>query len=115
MPWSTDGRNQRAAATAALITHMSLHSAEPDGAGSNELPGTGGYTRQVPSYSNVATGVEDLDATLEFTTVADQAIHSIGYWATSTFLGAFPRTSGDATANAAGAYNVTSAPITATA
>lgn len=115
MPWSTDGRNARADATTALITHVSLHSAEPDGSGDNELPGTGGYVRLAPSYGSAAAGVADLTATLEFSTVADQAIHSIGYWATSTFLGAFPRTSGDATANAAGEYNVTSAPITGVA
>jgi hypothetical protein len=114
MPWSTAGRNARADASAALVTHVSLHSADPGATGTNEVTG-GGYARIAPTYGAAAAGVADISAALEFATPADQGVSHIGFWATSTWLGGFARTSGDAAANAAGEYNVTSAPITANA
>jgi hypothetical protein len=116
MAWSTAGRNARADATAALITHISLHSADPGATGTDEVTG-GGYARIAPDYATTpaAAGVTDLEAPLDFSTPASQTVSHIGYWATSVWLGGFARTSGDAAANAAGEYTVSSAPITAAA
>jgi hypothetical protein len=111
MAWSTAGLNQRADATAALVTHISLHSADPGATGTNEVSG-GGYARLVPSYGSASGGVADLTAGLDFSTPADQAVSHIGLWASATFLGGFARTSGDAAANAAGEYTVATAPVT---
>lgn len=112
MPWNTDGRNARADATAALITHISLHSADPGGTGASEVTG-GGYARIAPTYAAAAGGVAELSAGLDFATPADQTVTHIGMWAGATFLSDWARTSGDAAANAAGEYSVASAPITA--
>ena len=114
MPWSNAGRTARAEATAALIDEVSLHDADPAAGGDNEVTG-GGYARLEPSYGSASNGVVDLVDPLDFSTPANESIHSIGYWSNSTFLGSFPRTSGDTSANAAGEYTVTSAPITAEA
>lgn len=110
--WSDAGKNLRANATADLVTHISLHSSDPGSDGSNEVS-EGGYSRLVPNYDSANNGIADLNDTLSFDTPANQTVSHIGLWASSTFLGGFERTSGDAAANAAGEYNVTSAPITA--
>jgi hypothetical protein len=112
MAWSPAGLNQRADATAALVTSVSLHSADPGTTGTDEVTG-GGYTRLAPTYDSATGGVADLNAGLDFATPADQTVSHIGLWATATFLGGFARTSGDAAANAAGEYTVATAPITA--
>lgn len=112
MAWSTAGRNARADATAGLVTHLSLHSADPGTTGANEVTG-GGYARLVPTYTAAASGVADLSAPLDFSTPASQTVSHLGMWAGTTFLGGWARTSGDAAANAAGEYTVNTNPITA--
>lgn len=117
MAWTVAGQNQRADATAALVANISLHSADPSTTGANEVSG-GGYVRIAPTYAAASGGVADISAALEFSTPADQAVSHIGFWdsaGTPVFLGGFARTSGDAAANAAGEYTVSSAPITANA
>lgn len=113
MAWNEAGRNLRADATAGLVDNVSLHSSDPGSTGSDEVSG-GGYARLAPTYGSASGGVADITSTLEFSTPAEQAVSHIGFWNGSTFIGGFARTGGDATANAAGEYNVTSAPITAT-
>lgn len=114
MPWSTAGLNARAAAAAALVTAVSVHSGDPGAAGANNEWSGGGYTRQAPSYGAPAGGVADLDAPLAFTGPALTNASHFGLWAGATFLGGFARSGGDAASNAAGEYSLTSAAITAT-
>jgi hypothetical protein len=116
MAWSTTGRNQRAEAVADLVTSVSLHTADPGASGATAEWSGGGYTRETPAWGAAASGVVDLSAPLNFTGPASTAAAFIGLWGTGpTFLGSFARSSGDAAANAAGEYNVTSLPITASA
>lgn len=95
------------------ITHMQLYSAATNGAGTTNAVG-----------SRVAVnGTVDADGDITWSTVAftgltaNQAVHSVGYFSASTggtFYGSTVLT-GDATANAAGAYTVTSVTETSSA
>lgn len=95
------------------ITHLQLYSAATNGAGTTNAVG-----------SRVAsTGTVDADGDITWSTVAftgltaNQAVHSVGYFSASssgTFYGVTVLT-GDATANSAGEYTVTSVTETSTA
>src|SRR5690554_5224042 len=93
------------------MTHMSTHTAEPNGSGSNE--GTG--TRQSITWETAASGDMVITTDLEFTGLAaSEAVTHIGFWSAQTdgtFYGFLPLT-GDQTANAAGEYTVTGVTIT---
>lgn len=90
----------------AAITHFQLYSAATNSAGTTNAVG-----------SRVAVnGTVDADGDITWTSVAftgltaNQAVHSVGYWSASssgTFYGSTVLT-GDATANSAGEYTVTS-------
>jgi hypothetical protein len=102
------------AAMQAAMTHAAIHTAEPNGSGSNES--TAG--RQAITWVTAANG--DLVATVDlaFTGGASSgpATH-IGFWSASTsgtFYGWLPLT-GDQTFNAAGEYTLTGITITGTA
>ena len=95
------------------ITHIQLYSAATNGAGTTNTIGT-----RVAS-----TGSVDADGDITWTSIAftglsaNQAVHSVGYFSASTsgtFYGSTVLT-GDATANAAGEYTVTSITETSTA
>jgi len=114
MSWSTTGRNQRAEATAGLIVSVSLHTADPGAAGTdNEVSGSG-YARQAPSWGSASNGVVNLSAALAYTGPASTTAAHAGLWGTGpTFLGSVARTGGDAQFNAEGEYNITSMAIDA--
>lgn len=95
------------------ITHMQLYSAATN---------AGGTTNAVGSRVAV-NGTVDSDGDISWSSVAftglsaSQAVHSVGYWSASsggTFYGVTVL-SGDAAANAAGEYTVTSVTETSTA
>lgn len=96
-----------------VITHFQLYSAATNGAGTTNAVG-----------SRVAVnGTVDGDGDITWTNTAftglsaNQAVHSVGYWTASsggTFYGVTVLT-GDATANSAGEYTVTSVVETSTA
>jgi hypothetical protein len=95
------------------ITHMGLFSAATNGTGTTNAVGT----------RVAVNGTVDADGDITWTNVnftgltANQAVHSVGYWTASTagtFLGSTVLT-GDATANAAGEFVVTSVTETSTA
>ena len=102
-----------ATAVKSAITHFQLYSAATNSAGTTNAVG-----------SRVAnTGTVDADGDITWSTIAftglsaSQAVHSVGYWSASTsgtFYGVTVLT-GDATANAAGEYTVTSVVETGTA
>lgn len=95
------------------ITHMQLYSAATNAAGTTNAVG-----------SRVAVnGTVDADGDISWTNTAftglaaNQAVHSVGYWSASSagiFYGVTVLT-GDATANSAGEYTVTSVTETSTA
>jgi hypothetical protein len=96
------------------MTHMQVHTAEPDGTGSNESTAT----RLAITWVAAANGDLVITADLDFTGGASSgpATH-IGFWsaaAAGTFYGWLPLT-GDQTFNAAGEYKVTGVTITGTA
>lgn len=95
------------------VTHFQLYSAATN---------AGGTTNAVGSRVAV-NGTVDADGDITWTNTAftglsaNQAVHSVGYWSASTsgtFYGVSVL-SGDATANAAGEYTVTSVVETSTA
>lgn len=97
----------------AAITHFQLYSAATNATGTTNAVGT----------RVAVNGTVDADGDITWTNTAftgltaNQAIHSVGYWSASsagTFYGVSVLT-GDATANAAGAYTVTSVTETSTA
>lgn len=95
------------------ITHFQLYSAATNAGGTTNAIGT----------RVAANGTVDADGDITWTNTAfaglaaNQAVHSVGYWTASTagtYLGGTVLT-GDATANAAGEYTVTSVTETSTA
>lgn len=89
----------------AAAPYLSLHSATPDAAGSNQVG-----SRVAASWGTAANG--DVEATnVAFTGLpASGAVAAVGLWSAATsgtFYG-YLTLSGDAAANAAGEYTVTS-------
>mgnify|MGYP001007898690 CR=1 FL=1 len=95
-----------------VITHIALHTAQPDGTGSNPAASA----RQPVSWTNT-DGVLT-SGTLNFTGVAASgAVTHIGYWGAltgGTFYG-WHAITGDQAANAAGEFTVTQATLTGSA
>ena len=95
------------------ITHMQLHSSAPGAAGTTGAVGT----------RVAVNGTVDADGDITWTNVAftglpaNQAVSHVSYWSaltSGTFYGS-AALSGDTSANAAGAYTVTSVTETSTA
>lgn len=106
--------NIGAAAMQAAMTHAAIHTAEPNGSGSNASTAA----RQAITWETAANG--DMIATVDvpFTGGASggPATH-VGFWSASsagTFYGWLPLT-GDQTFNAAGEYTLTGISIPGTA
>lgn len=95
------------------ITHLQLYSAATNSAGTTNTIGS-----RVASTGSVDADGDITWSSIAFTGLsASQAVHSVGYWSASsagTFYGVTVLT-GDATANAAGEYTVTSVTETSTA
>lgn len=96
------------------ITHFQLHSGAPGGSGTSNVVGT-----RVAAVS----GAVDADGDITFGPMAftgltaNQSVTHVSYWSASssgTFHGSAALT-GDATANSAGEYTVTSVTETSTA
>lgn len=116
MAATTSALNDAADGIGDVITHMSLHTADPGATGTNEVTG-GGYARQTLNLDPAASGVAAAPSTLSFTGPASGAATHFGYWTAltgGTFKGGGALT-GDQAFNAAGAYDVTAATVTATA
>lgn len=93
------------------VTHLSLHTAQPDGTGSNESTAT----RQAASWDTAANGDMLLTTDEAFTGGASSgACTHVGLWSAvtaGTFYGYFALT-GDQTFNAAGEYTLTAITVT---
>jgi hypothetical protein len=116
MPLSNDGKNSALAGLTGgvptnVITHLSLHSADPGAGGANEVSG-GGYAR-IPVNAadwDIEAAIEgaELNNDKQFVTPALQPIHSVGMWTAlsgGTYLGGDTAT-GDTAANGSGEFIV---------
>lgn len=83
MPFTTTAKNAMLNALRVSMTHASLHSSFPGGAGSNELSG-GGYARKATSYDAAAGGETDLSAAALFDVGAGVTVGWVGAWGAST-------------------------------
>lgn len=106
--------NIAADAMAAAATHIAIHTAEPDAAGSNESTAA----RVAAGWAAASGGDIAISATLSFTggTASGPATH-VGFWSAitgGTFYG-WQALTGDQTFNAAGEYNVTALTLAGTA
>ena len=106
--------NIGAAAMQAAATHLAIHTAQPDAAGSNQSAAA----RQAITWVTAANGDMVATVDLAFTggAASGPATH-VGFWSaltTGTFYGWLPLT-GDQTFNAAGEYTVTGITVTGTA
>lgn len=97
------------AAMAADIDHLSLHSATPDGTGSNETSAG----RQAVTPSDTA-GVITIGSTAFTGGAANGDCKFVGMWHSSTWRGYLALT-GDQAFNAAGEYTVTGLTLTGSA
>ena len=69
-----------------LITHISIHSADPGATGLNEVA----VTRQTISWNSATGSNLDSVGTQEFSVDADTTVHSVGLWSAvsgGTFYG----------------------------
>ncbi|MBO2563809.1 phage tail fiber protein [Shewanella algae] len=82
---------------------VSLHSAEPDENGSNEISSTS-YSRQIASFSTANGGEIALQSDCEFSLSAGDSVQWVGYWNDGTFLMA--QTVEQADFSAAGKYTL---------
>lgn len=95
-----------------LITHASLHTADPGTTGTDEVTG-GTYTREAITWNAASGGALDNNANPVFDVPAGTTITWVGFWsdvAAGTFYG-----SGDITDEAfasAGQYTLSDADIT---
>lgn len=64
---------------ASLISHVSIHSADPGATGLNEIG-----TRQTVSWNPAAGTNLDNAGTVEFAVTSGQTIHSVGLWSAAT-------------------------------
>jgi hypothetical protein len=106
--------NIGAAAMQAAMTHMAIHTAQPNASGSNESAAA----RQAITWVTAANGDMVATVDLAFTGgAASGAATHAGFWSASsagTFYGWYALT-GDQTFNAAGEYTVTGISIPGTA
>jgi hypothetical protein len=114
MPLNDTLLNIGAAAMQAAATHMAVHTAQPDAAGSNPSAAA----RQAITWVTAANGDMVATVDLPFTGgAASGAATHAGFWSAisgGTFYGWLPMT-GDQSFNAAGEYTVTGINITGTA
>ena len=97
---------------ATAITHIALHTAQPDASGSNQATSA----RQPVTWGN--SGGVLTSGALNFTGVTPSGpVTHVGYWSAltaGTFYG-WHAITGDQTANAAGEFTVTQATLTGSA
>lgn len=81
MPLSTNGRNACMSGLAAVVSHLSLHGAIPDGTGSGELTGgSPAYARKAVSWNSPASGLVDNTAQIVHDVPAGSTVYAVGLW-----------------------------------
>lgn len=94
---------------ATSITHVSLHTAEPNEIGSNEVDDSGIYARQVLTWNPAVEGEKSISNQPVFQVPASTTITHVGLWDAAmngTFMGWAQVPS--ETFNQAGTYTITS-------
>lgn len=114
MPLTDAVLNGAADGATALLGFASLHTADPEPAGANEVTG-GGYARQAITWDPATGSIAGINATLSFTGPASSACTHLGLWTAltgGTYRGSSALT-GDQAFNASGEYNVTAITVDA--
>lgn len=90
MALNANGLNAQVGGLTAVAAYASLHSAEPNSSGSNEISG-GSYTREAISWGAASNGTAVSNANITFDVPGSTTIAWLGYWSAAsggTFYGA---------------------------
>lgn len=115
MALSTAGRNAAVAGVTGLITHISLHTADPGGTGASEVAG-GSYARQAVTWDAPSGGTGGITNDPSFDIPAGTTITHYGLWSASssgTFYGGGALSASEAYVGA-GTYVLTANTVTIT-
>lgn len=81
MPYSALAKNVMLDSLGALITHISLHSANPGATGASEISGgTPAYARQAPTWNAASAGSKTISNTPDFNVPAATTVSHVGLW-----------------------------------
>jgi len=83
MALNDNGLNAQVGGLTAVAGYASLHTAEPDASGNNEVTG-GSYTREAISWAAASSGTAASDADIVFDVPTSTTITHLGYWSAST-------------------------------
>lgn len=89
MALNSNGLNAQVGGLTTVAAYASLHTAEPDAAGSSEVTG-GAYTREAISWAAASGGTAVSSAEIVFDVPDGVTITHLGYWSASsagTFYG----------------------------
>ncbi|HEY7824457.1 MAG TPA: hypothetical protein VIG24_16565 [Acidimicrobiia bacterium] len=83
MALNANGLNAEVEGLTAVAGFASLHTAEPDANGSNEVSG-GSYTREAIVWASASGGTAVSDAQIVFDVPTGTTITHLGYWSAGT-------------------------------
>ena len=83
MALNANGLNAEVQGLTAVAGYASLHTAEPDANGSNEVSG-GSYTREAITWAAASGGTAVSDADIVFDVPTSTTITHLGYWSAGT-------------------------------
>jgi hypothetical protein len=109
MALNSNGLNAQVDGLTAVAVYASLHTAEPNASGSNEVTG-GSYSRESISWAAASAGTAVSDANIVFDVPAATTITHLGYWSASTsgtFYGSRALDSSQTFSGSAGTYTIT--------
>lgn len=89
MALNDNGLNAQVGGLTAVAAYASLHTAEPNASGSNEVTG-GSYTREAITWAAASGGTAVSDAEIVFDVPTSTTITHLGYWSAvsaGTFYG----------------------------
>lgn len=89
MALNSNGLNAQVAGLTAVASYASLHTAEPNTSGSNEVTG-GSYTRESISWGSASNGTALSSGQIVFDVPGSTTITHLGYWSAAsggTFYG----------------------------
>lgn len=83
MALNDNGLNAQVGGLTAVAGYASLHTAEPNASGSNEVTG-GTYSREAITWAAASGGTAVSDAEIVFDVPSGATITHLGYWSAST-------------------------------
>ena len=108
MALNGNGLNAQVSGLTAVAVYASLHTAEPNTSGSNEVTG-GSYTRESISWNAASNGTATSSANIVFDVPANTTITHLGYWSASTsgtFYGSRQLDTSQTFSGSAGTYTI---------